>query len=533
MLKKLNKISFRLVFWGFFYFFLFSLLLRGSFGYMDPDLGWHLKVGQEISETGVVPSINHYNYPYEGSWVDHEWLSNLISYQIYDNFGYPALVIFFALLIILILILLNIWVQRLIPGVPLYLLVFLQTLGVIGAMPHFGVRMQEFGPLFLLFLLLVIDEYSRKKNWRVLLFLPLIFYFWACLHASFLIGFFLLAAWGAIKIGENLIYRYSSGLAIDFSQRIKCRKMLVFAFASLVSFVATLFTPYKFELYSFLFGYRDSYYQSNIQEWLSQFSFPFYYRQLIYLAILSFSLILYFYYLREKRNKYKINLWQLFLAFLFLFLSFQARRHFPLMFVSTFILMVEVLNTAFRDQDKSGNAPVKLWLKVYLILCLLLATLSHLVQVNFIKNPFVAFCHEYPCAAVNFLRERPELDNLNLFNYYTWGGYMIYNLPERKLFIDGRLPQMPLAGHTYLREYHEFFKDAEKTKEKLAEHDIRLVMIMAEDKKHLVKDWEKFVFGLESEDFYGKNEFRSYILNSSDWEMIYHDPVSVIYLRKQ
>ena len=40
----------------------------------------------------------------------------------------------------------------------------------------------------------------------------------------------------------------------------------------------------------------------------------------------------------------------------------------------------------------------------------------------------------YPTAALDALRE----DNGVLLNEYDWGGYLIFNLPERPVFIDGR-----------------------------------------------------------------------------------------------
>ena len=88
-----------------FYILVFSFLLNHSFKYLDPDLGWHLKVGQQILEEKAVPGSELYDYTLENkTWVDHEWLLNVFSYWVYDKFGYISLNIFFALLITIILI---------------------------------------------------------------------------------------------------------------------------------------------------------------------------------------------------------------------------------------------------------------------------------------------------------------------------------------------------------------------------------------------------------------------------------------------
>ncbi len=44
----------------------------------------------------------------------------------------------------------------------------------------------------------------------------------------------------------------------------------------------------------------------------------------------------------------------------------------------------------------------------------------------------------YPTAAVDYLRAHPESVHGEMFNYFLWGGYFDYALPERKPFIDSR-----------------------------------------------------------------------------------------------
>jgi len=531
----LKKIKFNHIFWVFFYFFLFSLLLRGSFNYLDPDFGWHLQVGREIAQTHLVPSLNHYNYTFTGSWVDHEWLSNLLTYFIYSHWGYSAVVGAFAWLIILVLILLNVWTRRILPSVSLFTIAFFQTIGVIAAAPHFGVRMQESGLLFLLLLLLILSRYTKRKNWRVLLWLPPLFYLWACLHASFLIGFFLLGAYLAVKIGEKIIARYRlvPRIDIDFSSLLNSREILVFAGAAFLSLAATLFTPYKLGLYSFLAGYKNSFYQAHIQEWLSQFSFPFLYWQLIYLAFLVFALIFYIYYSRPSRQKlFQVNLWTLFLVVLFTVLSFKSRRHFPLMFVATFPFLIEIFSGIFPASLRKKDRRLNRWLKFYLLICLALVTVSQLIQIRFIADPFKSFCVNYPCGAVKFLKDHPAYDSLNLFNDYGWGGYLIWNLPARQLFIDGRLPQVAFASHTFLEEYLDFFKKNGDVGGKLQQYQIRLVLIPAQDKDLKAKKWEKIVFGIKNKDLVAHNYLRDYLRASQDWQPIYNDATAVIYLKK-
>lgn len=53
----------------------------------------------------------------------------------------------------------------------------------------------------------------------------------------------------------------------------------------------------------------------------------------------------------------------------------------------------------------------------------------------------------YPAGALPALRSTTGI----LLNEYTWGGYLIWNVPERPVFIDGRL--FPYATDGVLDQY--------------------------------------------------------------------------------
>ncbi len=50
------------------------LLLANSLSYSDVDLGWHLRVGQDIIDDAQAPHLNYYNYAFtDVEWLDH-WM---------------------------------------------------------------------------------------------------------------------------------------------------------------------------------------------------------------------------------------------------------------------------------------------------------------------------------------------------------------------------------------------------------------------------------------------------------------------------
>jgi hypothetical protein len=529
MFKFLRFINYRNTLWFLFYFFLFALLLKNSAAYLDPDLGWHLKVGQIIAQTQTVPRANTFNYVVTGDWVDHEWLSNLGSFWVYQQFGYPALTLAFVGLIILTLIILQFFVKSAIVKSNATLIMIFEGLGLSAALPSLGVRMQEVGLLLLLLLLIILNHYSKYKQKKVLLGLLPLFFFWSCLHASFLIGLFLLLAWLLVKIGENILYRWWPHLIIDWSGRLGARELWPAAGLFLATFLTTLLTPYKWDLYGFLLGYKNSVYMSYIQEWLSQFSFPFYYQQLFYLALVVLAGLIYLYYAVVEKKLFKLNLWQLFLWVLFVVLAFKSRRHFPLMFIATFWLVIKVYSTIL---EFSGHYRPRWWLKFFLLTCFVTVIVSTLIQIKPINQPFQAYCQDYPCAAADFLKNHHSYDSHRLLNNYGWGGYLIWANPARQLFIDGRLPQVLVASHSYLEEYLEFFSTKSDIGAKLQSYQISLVLLPTQDKKVSIKLWEKIFFGITDADLNYRNYLREYLTKSADWGIIFQDQVSTIYAKK-
>ena len=555
---KLNKIWLK-IFLGLFYLFIFFLLLKNSFGYLDPDFGWHLKTGEQIWQTGAVPNLNYENYTLEGrTWVDHEWLMNLITYLIYHNFGYIVLSIFFALLIVAALIIQLQFARKNFLRADRGLIVFLalQFLGLYASLPHLGIRMQEITVLNLLLLLIIIFYYNKRtvaerhiglnshllvnffknisadiaispsiflkkfpqnlknlcsknvlrqpsenKNYKTLLWLLPLFMFWASAHAGFLIGFFILGLFAFTKILELLAKRFDWKI-VDYKNNLTGGQIWTFIGFSFLTLIATFATPYGLKLYEFLAGCQDSFYQSHISEWQGQYFFPFQYPQLIYLeiALLFLALLFFTIFVFKREQGQKIDLWQLFLVSIFSILAFKARRHFPLLFIISApifaALFINFFNLRFSFLDKIKiSSKLSRLLAIFILIALLLAGALVALNINFTARPEISYKNSYPLEAIKFLRAHPEWNDRRIFNDYGWGGYLIWQYPERKLFVDGRLPQYKINSATMLQEYYAFF-DKEKTAVKLSEYDIGLVLLKIDLKTPKISWWEKILFGI-------------------------------------
>lgn len=109
-----------------------------------------------------------------------------------------------------------------------------------------------------------------------------------------------------------------------------------------------------------------------------------------------------------------------------LYLAFTAQRHMLFFcFAATAFLGSRLTALLPKWRTFDLPAPVRLPVAAVLVIAALASTFS---------APTHPDEHAYPAGALDSLRA----DRGVLLNEYDWGGYLIFNLPERPVFIDGR-----------------------------------------------------------------------------------------------
>ena len=79
----------------------------------------------------------------------------------------------------------------------------------------------------------------------------------------------------------------------------------------------------------------------------------------------------------------------------------------------------------------------------------------------------------FPVNAVNWLEENPQKGNM--FNYFSWGGYMLYReWPDQLVFIDR---QTDFYGEKLTREYEQIISISKGWEDVLKKHTIKWVII--------------------------------------------------------
>jgi hypothetical protein len=149
----------------------------------NADTYWHLRAGQDIARSGEVSLVDRYSYTAAGQpWPDHEWLWQLLTYGVHHVGGMPLLTAMTAAMLVGAFAL----AESLMVG-PWWVRLPLFVLSVLSSRTLWAVRPAV---LTLLALLAVTWLLARGKDWLV----PPIFLAWANAHGAVVLGLVVVGA---------------------------------------------------------------------------------------------------------------------------------------------------------------------------------------------------------------------------------------------------------------------------------------------------------------------------------------------------
>ncbi len=501
---------------------LFLFWIKGTI-FIDPDFGWRLKAG-EIYLNQEIPKTDPFSYTMSSfPWVDHAWLQSLFFYLIYSKLGYKWLAFFYALLVVLTLLisffatkkfLLDKIKPLVLEGKEFYNPLF-KSLGILLNFPlsllisvffsFFGIRVQVLSWLLISVLIFILLE---RKMWEKTKFLlPIFFLIWANLHGSFLLGNLTLWLFIVLKsIRERKIKPIDYGLAF---------------LSTLVCFVNPYGSGIWREVFSTIFDTRLRF---KIAEWMPVITMP----NLAMISLIGLSLGLFITY----RNKFFLEEKVIFL--IFLFQTIVSRRQLPIWAVVSQRVSNEGLSFLWIDakSKRYGVKRFEIFYKVIVIFSLLVAFLQ--VLIDFEEAKYLSFEGGfYPVKAVEFLNAS-KMEG-EVFSEYGWGGYLIWKLDKRKVFVDGRMPSwrnssaLPNELESSFDTYNDILSGNVDYKDVFEKFNIKIVLWSRPRSFPLNNFFEKV------EDYLSRFGWRKSrfdfleILKMDGWQEIYEDDTAVIY----
>lgn len=466
----------------------------------DGDLALHLNLGKYILNHNKIPLRDVFSHTMTGQPViQHEWLSTVIFEGVNRIAGLEGIIFLCALVISTAMYLVFRFLRKesrtLLPSVVTLLLTILIS------KVHWLARPHIFSFLFLILWLMMLDKlrHGAFKSWWIL---PLLMLAWVNLHGGYIIGFI---TWFIYGLGILWDAFFQKGQEEPLSPGF----WRVFLFAGAGSFLASLANPSGFGLWVKVVSHIGSRYLADITV---EFQSPNFHDASFWPFIVFICLIL----LALGLSKKKFRSERVFITAAWLVMGLYSVRNTPLFAISAAPLLAEGLDRLLLSfpSDKQMikwllrfNSNIELIDKqlkgiLWPVIGIILVVLTFVFGSHFqLDGVFYSFDPEvFPVQAVDWLKENPQEGEM--FNYFTWGGYLEYKLwPEKKVFIDSK---SDFYGEDFVRQYGQVIAQQDGWEDVLDEHDI--------DWAILPKD---------------QSATRT-IQNELGWEVIYKDKTTII-----
>ena len=379
----------------------------------DPDLWWHLKAGEIVWDTHSVPSKDLFSYTAYGQpSTEHEWLAQWSIYATYKLGGYTGLMLWLATLASLLFVLVYLLCYRCSGNA---LAAFMGGLcawffGTVGL----AIRPLILGHLFLVMELILLELAIRNRRWLWLL--PPLFAVWVNCHGSFFFGLGVLSVyWVCSRIGGQW------GLVVAEPWDKPTRKTLT----SVVALCALALCCNPVGIHVFLYPLNVLGQQSTsmnaIDEWLPPDLRSSRGLGMIaaVLGILLIPLV--------RRSELRLR------EVLTVAMAFGlAVLHFRMLFVFGLAVSPVLcrLLSPLLEERRGREHPIAnaLLMSVFLAAMIWVFPGSGRIQKQIQQAN--------PIGAVDYIR-RAGLSG-PMLNDYRFGAYLIWALPQHKVFIDGR-----------------------------------------------------------------------------------------------
>jgi hypothetical protein len=400
---------------------LVSILVGGVFigarlFVVDPDMWWHVKVGESILATHRWPASDMYSFTVSGHpFLAYEWLGETLFAAVARIAGVQGLD---ALLIILsCAVLLALCYFTTIRCGNSKAGIISSTILLVLATPSFSLRPQMLGYLFLILALTCLELFRQGKR-GALWFLPLLMALWVNTHGSWIIG---LGAIFVYWMAGLFDFHWGGIVARPWSAEDRTR----ISFSFLLCLAVLPITPYgvRTAVSPFEFAFSLPVNVAGIQEWEPMpFNLP---GGKVFLALLlAFILV---------QVAFRFT-WTFAEFGLYLFGTMMACLHlrFLLIFVPFFAPLFATI--VARWMPPYDRAKDKWVLNAALMACVAAGLIYYFPSRAELDR---SIAHTYPSKAVAYLEQHPAPGPM--FNTYGFGGYLVWSRgPQHKVFIDGR-----------------------------------------------------------------------------------------------
>lgn len=479
----------------------------------DDDLFWHLATGRYIVENKVVPDKDVFGHITSGTeWIPFEWGWDVLTYGLYNIGGYNAILLFRSLAFCFIFLLLYLLLRKF--KVNSFLSIFALFVLLVAIMDRFSPRPHILTYIFFVVLLYILLSYKyidKIKYKRWLYFVPLIFLLWANSHMGVLAGGLILFVF---TISETIIYLKPSSFTSSEIKALGKTELRNLWIISAASALMLLVNPHGFNTYIYAYSHTKMKMLESVNEWQSPFSSKLDFGFIITLyKIFIFSGLLVLYYAFKKKD----------LLFALMYISFAVYSVRAIRFtvdyeliMAVFIVMsISYIISQIRSVDFrrifNGNI-LKGALAVFIIYIVTLIPNNEIYEkIKYYRVSGWGINSDFiPVQLFDFMKENKISGTP--YNHFGTGGYLVWNFPDEKNFIDSR---------NLNDEIH-------------SEYDAIMVMQPGFEKK-LEDRGVDYVIYLDPDLIRRPNELKrlitNYLSTNKKWKLLFWDDKSMLFVK--
>ena len=436
----------------------------GFYGWLingDGDLPRHLRLGSYMLEHRGLVREDFFSWTKAGQpFVAFEWLSEVIYASVYELAGLAGVAIFAGLLLAFTYALVTRFLLR--RRVDPLLAYCTGTLAAVLGGGHWLARPHLVTFLAVVLLMFLLERERPAKLWVY----GLLFAVWANLHG----GFF----FGLVLIGIYLVGALAEAVSpVDRATWLGWAKHYTLALG--VGAAATLINPNGVGLFAHVVGFFGEGYLADLT---NEFMSPDFHAWTGKVFLAAMLLAMGGLALSRKRPRYP----RLFLILASVAFSLIAQRNIALFGLTAMAVLALHIDAVWRrlpgigrlravferDEHRRRSGPWAAGLTALLIVVALnRGTIGTLTVVPNAFDPQV-----FPVAVVE--KARREGVEGNLFHEFVWGGYLLLQWPEQKVFIDGGTDYY---GTELYREFIETITLTPGWRDKLDQRKVSLALL--------------------------------------------------------
>ena len=388
---------------------------------LDPDMWWHLRLGEQIANGGAPVYADVYSHTRLGEiHYNHSWLAQAVMFGAWRLAGHLGLTALTSTLATAGMF----FLYRAGRG-GIYAQGFVLVFGAACAAAFWSPRPQMFTFLFSAVLIFILFDLKRRGRDRLWWLLPLM-WLWGNCHGGYIIGYGLIAAF---VTGEAM----NRALALG-ERRAAPGTIRKLAAIALLSLLAMPLNPLGLEVFAVPF---DTISVAGLRQYILEWQSPDFSQANTW----GFLILLFLLVASTLASRRRPDATESILVLGALAMALLSARNLSLFAVVATPIASHRLDLALKRRAwsiprREREAPARVVINLILLAMVCLGTWLHIAQVTSENTVKMAAARNYPVEAARQLTAA-ALEG-KLFNSYNWGGYLIFAAPGQPVFIDGR-----------------------------------------------------------------------------------------------